>query len=90
LDTAAEYHQVSERIAALERVSADADTFWSDAHLRKAVVWLQDRAHHIEEAVEGCRRALATMFLVMLLRNPFLENFCQLLDTLVPMIVSIA
>jgi hypothetical protein len=90
LDTAAEDRQVSERIAALERVSADADTFWSDARIRKAVVWLQDRAHHIEEAVEGCRRALATMFSVMLLRNPFPENFRQLLDTLVPMIISIA
>jgi hypothetical protein len=45
------------------------------------MVRLQDRAHHIEEAMEGCRKALTTMFSVMLPRNPFLENFCQVLDT---------
>jgi hypothetical protein len=30
--------------------------------------------------VEGCRKALTTMFSVMLPRNPFPENFHQLLD----------
>jgi hypothetical protein len=30
--------------------------------------------------VEGCRNVLTTMFSVMLPRNPFPENFHQLLD----------
>jgi hypothetical protein len=81
LDTAAEDRRVSERIAVLERVLADSDTFWSDACRRQAVVRLQDRTHHIEEAMEGCRKALTMMFSVMLPRNPFPENFRQLLDT---------
>jgi hypothetical protein len=58
------------------------NTFWSDARRRQAIVWLQNRTHYIEETVEGCRRALMTLFLVMLRWNPFLQNFCQLLDTL--------
>jgi hypothetical protein len=44
------------------------------------VVRLQDRAQHIEEAVEGCRRAVTTMFSVMIPRNLFPTNFCELLD----------
>jgi hypothetical protein len=35
LDAAAEDRRVSERIAVLERVSADTDTFWSDPQRRK-------------------------------------------------------
>jgi hypothetical protein len=66
---------------ALERVTADADTFWSNARRLQAVVRLQDRTHHIGEAVEGYRKALTTMFSVMLPRNPFPENFHQLLNT---------
>jgi hypothetical protein len=37
-------------------------------------------AQYIEEAVEGCRKSLTTMFSVMLPRNPFPASFCQLLD----------
>jgi hypothetical protein len=44
------------------------------------VVRLQDHAQHIEEVVEGCRRALMTMFSVMLPRNPFPASFHELLD----------
>jgi hypothetical protein len=80
-DIAAEDRRVSERIAVLEHVSTDSDTFWSDAHRRQVVVQLQDRAHHIEEVVEGCRKPLTTIFSVMLPRNPFPENFCQQLNT---------
>jgi hypothetical protein len=44
------------------------------------VVRLQDHAQHIAEPVEGCRRALTTMFSVMLPRNPFPASFRELLD----------
>jgi hypothetical protein len=56
LDATAEDHRLSERIAILERVSANIDTFWSDARRRQVVVRLQDQANHTEEAVEGCQR----------------------------------
>jgi hypothetical protein len=81
LDVATEDHWVNKRITALERVLANTDTFWSDGHCCQAVVRLQDHAQHIEDVVQGCQRALTTMFSVMLPRNPFLENFHQLLDT---------
>jgi hypothetical protein len=81
LDTDAEDCRVSERISVLKWVSADTDTFWSDARRCQAVVRLQDRANHIGEAVEGCRTAMTTMFSVMPPRNPFPDNFGQLLDT---------
>jgi hypothetical protein len=61
-------------------VTSDIRTFWSNAHHRHVVVQLQDHAQHIDEAVEGCRRALTTMFSVMLPRNPFPVSFCELLD----------
>jgi hypothetical protein len=38
-------------------------------------VLLQDRAQHIGEAVDGCRKALTTMHSVMLPRNPLPETF---------------
>jgi hypothetical protein len=80
LDPTAEDHQVSERVIALERVSSDINTFWSDARHRHVVVLLQDCSQHIEEAVEGCRRALTTIFYVMLAINPFPVSFCEFLD----------
>jgi hypothetical protein len=43
-------------------------------------VLLQDRAQHIGEAVDGCRRSLTTMHSVMLPRNPLPGTFPQLLD----------
>jgi hypothetical protein len=42
LDPAIEDRRVSERVAALERVSSDTNTFWSGTRRRVAVVWLQD------------------------------------------------
>jgi hypothetical protein len=44
------------------------------------VVLLQDHTQHIGEAVDGYRKALTTMFSVMLPRNPFPKNFGQLLE----------
>jgi hypothetical protein len=44
------------------------------------MVLLQDRAQHIGEVVDGCRKSLMTMFSVMLPRNPLPENFGQLLE----------
>jgi hypothetical protein len=80
LDPAAEDRRVSERALALERVSSETNTFWSGARHCHDVVRLQDRAQHIEETMEGCRRALTTMFSVMLPRNPFHASFCELLN----------
>jgi hypothetical protein len=42
-------------------------------------VLLQDRAQHIGESVDGCRRALITMHSVMLPRNPLPATFPLLL-----------
>jgi hypothetical protein len=53
---------------------------WSDPRCRRAIVLLQDRAQHIGEAVDGCRRSLTTMYSVMLPHNPLHGIFPQLLD----------
>jgi hypothetical protein len=75
-----EDHQVSEQIAALERVSKDTNTLWANPRHHSVVVLLQDRAQHIGEAVDGCQRSLTTMYSLMLPRNPPPESFKQLLD----------
>jgi hypothetical protein len=79
LDPVDENRRVSERIAALERASQGTDTLWVDPHHRRAIVLLQDHAQHIREAVNGCQNSLATMYSVMLPRNPPSESFKQLL-----------
>jgi hypothetical protein len=78
-----EGRRVAERIAALERVSKDINSLWADPQRRSAVGLLQDRAQHIGEAVNGCRRSLTTMYSVMLPRNPPPKNFKQLLDAFI-------
>jgi hypothetical protein len=75
-----ENRRVAERITALEKVSKDATSLWADPRRRSAVVLLQDRAQHICEAIDGCRRSLTTMYSVMLPRNPLPGSFKQLLD----------
>jgi hypothetical protein len=72
--------QVSKRITALEKVSQGASSLWADPRRCSAVVLLQDRAQHIGEAVDGCQRALTTMYSVMLPHNPLPGGFKQLLD----------
>jgi hypothetical protein len=79
LDFVSEARRVAERIAALERSSGGVETFWSDPRRQSAIVLLQDRAQHIGEAVDGCRKALTTMHSVMLPRNPLPGTFPQLL-----------
>jgi hypothetical protein len=81
LDFAAEDHRVTERNAALEKMSTGIETLWSDPRRRSAIVLLQDRAQHIGESVDGCRRALITMHSIMLPRNPLPGSFPLLLDT---------
>jgi hypothetical protein len=81
LDFAAEDRRVTERNAALEKMSAGVENLWSDPRHRRAVVLLQDRAQHVGEAVDGCRRSLVTMHSVMLPRNPVPATFPLLLDT---------
>jgi hypothetical protein len=70
-----ENRRVAEQIAALEKVSKDTTSLWADLRRRSAVVLLQDRAQHIEEAVDGCQRSLMTMYSVMLPRNPWPGSF---------------
>jgi hypothetical protein len=80
LDFAAEAHRVAERNVALEKMSEGIDSLWSDSRHRCAIVLLQDRAQHIRESVDGCRRALITMHSVMLPHNPLPRSFPLLLD----------
>jgi hypothetical protein len=54
LDFAAENRRVTEQNAALEKMSADVETLWSDPRRWTAIVLLQDRAQHIGESVDGC------------------------------------
>jgi hypothetical protein len=79
LDFVSETRHVSEWIAALERSSGGVKTFWSDPRRRGAIVLLQDRAQHIGEAVDGCRKSLTTIHSIMLPRNPLPGTFPQLL-----------
>jgi hypothetical protein len=81
LDFAAEERRVAERNTALEKMSTGCETLWSDPRRRSAIVLLQDRAQHIGESVDGCRRALTSMHSVMLPRNPLPPTFPLLLDT---------
>jgi hypothetical protein len=74
-----EGRRVAERIAALERVSSYTNTFWIVPWHHSAIALLQDRAQHVGESVDGCRRSLTTMYSVMLPQNPPLKNFGQLL-----------
>jgi hypothetical protein len=78
---AAEDRRVTERNAALEKMSVGVETLWSDPRHQSAIVLLQDRTQHIGESVDGCRRALITMHSVMLPRNPLPGSFLLLLDT---------
>jgi hypothetical protein len=55
LDFAAEDCRITERNAALEKMSAGFETLWSDSRRRSAIVLLQDHAQHIGESVDGCR-----------------------------------
>jgi hypothetical protein len=79
LDFANEARHVFEWVAALESSSGGVETFWSEPRRCNAIVLLQDRAQHIGEAVDGCRKALTTMYSVMLPRNPLPGTFPLLL-----------
>jgi hypothetical protein len=79
LDFVGEARRVSERIVALERSSGGVETFWSDPRRRSAIVLLQDRAQHIGEAVDYCRKPLTTIYSVILPRNPLPGTFPQML-----------
>jgi hypothetical protein len=81
LDFAAEERRVAERNAALEKMSTGCETLWSDPRRRSTILLLQNRAQHIGESVDGCRRAFTTMHSVMLPRNPLPATFPLLLDT---------
>jgi hypothetical protein len=81
LDFVAEARRVAERNTALEKASEGIDSLWSDPRHCRAIVLLQDRAQHIGEAVDGCRRSLTIMYFVMLPHNPLPGSFPLLLDT---------
>jgi hypothetical protein len=80
LDFVGEARRVAERNAALEKSSEGVDISRSDPWRRCAIVLLQDRAQHIGEAINGCRRSLTTMYSVMLPCNPLPGSFPWLLD----------
>jgi hypothetical protein len=80
LDFVSETRRVSERIAALEKSSEGVKNLWSYPRRRRAIVFLQNRAQHIGEAVDGCQRSLTTMYSFMLPRNPLPRSFLQLLN----------
>jgi hypothetical protein len=80
MDLVGEIRRVSEQTAALEKASEGTDSLWSDPRRRRAIVLLQDHAHKIGEAIDGCQRSLMTMYSVMLPRNPLPGSFPQLLD----------
>jgi hypothetical protein len=80
LDFADEARRIAKRNAALEKAPEGIDSLWSNPRRREAIVLLQDRAQHIGESVDGCRRALITMHSVMLSRNPLPGSFPLLLD----------
>jgi hypothetical protein len=76
-----ESRRVTERITALQSVAQGTESLWSNFRHCRAVVLLQDRAQYIGEVVDGCRKALTTMYSVMLPRNPMPRDFRQLLET---------
>jgi hypothetical protein len=80
LDFVGETRRVSERITTLEKSSEGVESLWSDPRRRRAIVLLQDRAQHIGEAVDGCRKSLTIMYYVMLPGNTLPGSFPQLLD----------
>jgi hypothetical protein len=81
LDLVGESRQVTERITALQSVTQGTESLWSNSRRCRAIMLLQDRAQYIGEAVDGCRKALITMYSVMLPRNPMSRDFRQLLET---------
>jgi hypothetical protein len=80
LNFADEALRVAKRNAALEKASEGIDSFWSNQRRREVIVLLQDRAQHIGESVDGCRRALIMTHPVMFPRNPLPGSFPLLLD----------
>jgi hypothetical protein len=81
LDLVGESSRVTERITALQNAAQGTESLWSNPRCCRAIVLLQDRAQYIGEAVDGCRKALTTMYSVILPRNPMLRDFRQLLKT---------
>jgi hypothetical protein len=81
LDLVGESRRVTERITALQSVAQGTESLWSNPRHCRAIVLLQDHAQYIGEAVDGCRKALTTMYSVMLPRNPMPRDFRQLLKT---------
>jgi hypothetical protein len=75
LDFISEARHISKWITALERSSGGVETFWSDPWRCDAIVFLQDRAQHIGEAVDGCRQSLTAIHSIMLPRNPLPGTF---------------
>jgi hypothetical protein len=79
LDLVGESRRVTERITALQSVDQGTESLWSSPRRCRAVVLLQDRAQHIGEAIDGCPKALTTIYSIMLPHNPMPRDFRQLL-----------
>jgi hypothetical protein len=81
LDLVGESRRVTEQITALQSVAQGTKSLWSDPRRCRAIVCLQDRAQYIGKAVDGCCKALTTIYSVMLPSNPMPRDFRQLLKT---------
>jgi hypothetical protein len=81
LNLVGESRRVTERITALQSVAQGTESLWYNSRRCCAVVLLQDHAQYIGEAVDDCRKALTTMYSVMLSHNPMPRDFRQLLET---------
>jgi hypothetical protein len=81
LDLVGESRRVTERITALQSVAQGTKSLWSNSRHCHAIVLLQDHAQYIGKAVDGCRKALTTIYSVMLPRNLMPRDFRQLLET---------
>ena len=59
---------------------SDVATIWSDPVKRQAIVLLQDRIRQVEDLVERCRAALASLYDSMFLLNPLPVGLTALLE----------
>jgi hypothetical protein len=75
LDLVGESRRVTERITALQSVAQGTKSLWSNPRRCRSIMLLQDHAQYIGEFVDGCHKALTTMYSVMLPCNPMPRDF---------------
>lgn len=82
LDQAEEERRVNDRVESLRRVAelSDAATLWHDPVKCQAVVLLQDRIRQVDDLVERCHAALASLYDSMFPLNPLPVGLAALLE----------